>query len=332
LALLLASFACVRAKAAIAGMEAPPYRRATADSLRVAQSPPEEDPLFGDDAGDAADDAGGTADDPLYGDEFDRELEEQQSGFPDPLEKLNRGTLHVNRFLDRLLLDPLTHLYDVLVPEAIEPAIRRAFQHFGTPAELLNETLQFRLGDAGETVLRFGVNTTVGVFGLFDFARCEGLEHHHADFGQTLASYHIGSGPYLIVPLLGPSTVRDLFGDFVDALLHPARYFLGPTQQLTFGGGAGLAAREKHYQALDELENTAVDFYAALRNAFYQARTAEIEQGVDRDVVAAEGVDADATCARTVDGKRERTIGPPPARGLPADPVSRWSPRAAGQS
>lgn len=269
--------------------------------------------------------AGAGDDDPLYGDEFDRELEAQPSGFPDPLEDMNRGVLHFNRFVDEIFLDPITRVYDYFIPEAVEPAIRRAFQHFATPAVLLNETLQVRMEDMAETAGRFVVNSTVGVFGLFDVARCEGLEHHHADFGQTLANYHVGSGPYLVVPLLGPSNVRDLSGDVVDGLLHPARYFLGPAQQLTFGSGAGLATREKHYQALSALEETAVDFYAALRNAYYQARTAEIEEGVDRDLVVPPRPEADAPCARTLDGRSGRAIGPPPARGLPVDPVSRWS-------
>ena len=262
--------------------------------------------------------------DPLYSDDFDRELEAQPSGFPDPFEPVNRGTLHFNRFLDRVLLDPVTHVYDFIIPELAEPAIRRMFQHFATPAELFNELLQLRFRHAGGTAVRFVVNSSVGVVGLFDFARCEGFVHHHADFGQTLAGYGIPSGPYLIVPIFGPSNVRDGFGNLVDGFLHPARYFLGPAQQLTFGSGAGLAAREKHYKALNELEKSTIDFYAALRNAFYQARIAEIEEGVDRDIVVPPQAESDAPCTPTLDSAEERHVGGPVPRGLPADPVSRW--------
>jgi phospholipid-binding lipoprotein MlaA len=269
--------------------------------------------------------------DPLYGEDFDRELEAQPNGFPDPLEPVNRGILHVNRFLDRVLLDPVTHVYDFIIPERAEPAIRRMFQHLATPAEFLNDVLQFRFQHAGGTLLRFFVNSTVGVAGAFDFARCNGFVHHHADMGQTLASYHIPSGPYLILPLFGPSNVRDGFGDLVDGLLHPARYFLGPAQQLTFGSGAGLATREKHYKALNELEKSTIDFYAALRNAYYQARMAEIKEGVDRDIVVPPGAEADAPCTPTFDGAERRHM-PPVSRMPPQAPVSRWRPISVSRS
>jgi phospholipid-binding lipoprotein MlaA len=270
--------------------------------------------------------------DPLYGDDFDRELEAQPSGFWDPFEPVNRGLLHVNRFVDRVLLDPVTNAYDWIVPERVEPAIRRMFQHFATPAELLNDLLQFRFRHAGGTAARFIVNTGTGPMGLYDFARCNGLVHHHADFGQTLASWGIPSGPYLILPVFGPSNVRDGFGDLVDGLLHPARYFLGPAQQLTFGSGAGLATREKHYKALNELEKSTIDFYAALRNAYYQARMAEIVEGVDRDIVVPPHAETDAPCSATLDGAKERVIGGPVQHGLPADPVSRWRPTSVSRS
>jgi phospholipid-binding lipoprotein MlaA len=192
--------------------------------------------------------------------------------------------------------------------------------------------LQVRFGNAGVTTGRFVVNSTVGVIGLFDFARCEGLHYHNADFGQTLALYGIDSGPYLMLPVFGPSNVRDLLGDLVDGFFHPARYLLGPPQLLTYGGGAGLATRERHYLELNELEKSAIDFYAALRNAYYQARKAEIEEGVQRDLVAPPRPELEAPCSRTLSGQPERHIGPPPALGLPADPISRWSRRAARRS
>ncbi len=274
---------------------------------RLAGAEPQYDPLFDDDA-------------------FEQELAGEPVGFPDPLEGMNRVVLGINRKIDRFLLDPLTRLYDVLVPEPVEPVVRRTFQHYGSASVLLNDILQLRLRDAATTAGRFAVNTAVGLGGLFDYARCWGWKRHTADFGQTLAHYGVGSGPYLILPLFGPSTARDAFGDLVDGLLHPARYILGPAQQLTYGSGAGLATRERHYQALNELEASAVDFYAALRNAYYQARMAEIRERTDRDLVVPVREESNGPCARTLDGLPERRIGPPPARGLAGDPVSRWSP------
>jgi len=285
--------------------ELQPWLQAQAESGPVEDEP---DPLFDED------------------DEYDRDIAGQQAGFPDPLETPNRGILHFNRFFDRLIFDPITRLYDWLIPEPMEPAIRRAFQHWASPSILLNDVLQLHFGSARDTCVRFVVNSTVGLGGLFDFARCNGFERHSSDFGQTLANYGVPSGPYLMLPLFGPSNVRDAFGDLVDAFLHPARYFLGPAQALTYGSSAGLATRERHYHALNELEKSAVDFYAALRNAYYQARMAEIEEQVDRDVVGPMREEYQAPCTATLDGAKERTIGPRPARGLSVRPATRWSP------
>jgi phospholipid-binding lipoprotein MlaA len=224
------------------------------------------------------------------------------------------------------VLDPLTRAYDAIGPEPVEPAIRRSFQHFGSASILLNDLLQLHFRNAADTSVRIVVNTTVGVFGLFDFARCEGFVRHNADFGQTLADYGVPSGPYLMLPVLGPSDLRDAFGDVVDALLHPARYWLGPAQAITYGSSSGLATRERHYHLLNELEKSAVDFYAALRNAFYQARMAEIEEQVDRDLVGPRREEYQAPCTATLAGHEKRVIGPRNARGLSVSPVSRWSP------
>jgi len=266
--------------------------------------------------------------DPLFDDEFEAELAARR-GFPDPLEEINRSMLALNKVIDRVLLDPLTRLYGFVMPDPVKPAMRRSFQHFAAGSVLLNDLLQLHPERGLATTGRFLVNTTVGLAGLFDFARCEGLGPHHADFGQTLALYGIGSGPYLVLPVFGPTTVRDAFGDVVDGLLHPARYFLGPAQQLTYGTGAGLSTREAYYQSLKELEKSSVDYYAALRNAFYQARMAEISKGVDYDIATPPRDRGGGPCTRTLAGHESRRVGPAVARGLAVEPVSRWN-RSSG--
>jgi phospholipid-binding lipoprotein MlaA len=218
------------------------------------------------------------ADDPLFGD-LDSEILEAPSGFPDPLEETNRGTLGFNRVVDRWLLDPVTRVYRDIFPPPIKASIRLAFRNVAAVPALVNHVLQGEGTNACVTVGRFTVNTTVGLFGLLDPATELGLDERHADFGQTLAKLGVGSGAYLIVPVLGPTTVRDGLGGIVDIFLHPTTFFFGPFQRLFYSGGSGLTLREANYEALKALDESSVDYYAALRNGYYQARIAEIWNG-----------------------------------------------------
>ncbi len=215
--------------------------------------------------------------DPLFDDEFDEEFDVEPVGFPDPWEKVNRGILGFNRRLDRWVLDPLTRGYRKVVPGAARAAIRRFFDNIGSVPILANDILQLRPRCAGVTLTRIVTNTTVGVVGLFDPAAGWGLRRHRADFGQTVARLGVGSGPYLVLPLLGPTTLRDGTATLVDAAFNPAFWVLGPAQQLTYGGGAGLAARDANFEALMALANSSIDYYAALRNGYYQSRLGQLE-------------------------------------------------------
>lgn len=212
--------------------------------------------------------------------EFAETDDEGPTGFPDPLEPINRCTLRFNRLVDRVLLDPITHLYQFVFPHPVRVSIRQFFTNLDSPAILANDLLQREWNDARVTVVRFGINTTVGVAGFFDPASHWGWEGHYSDFGQTLALEGVPSGAYIIVPILGPNTVRDGIGDIVDILFRPVTFILGPAEQIFYttihGGGYGLAIRDEHAEELAMLERSSVDFYAALRSAYYQTRTAEI--------------------------------------------------------
>jgi phospholipid-binding lipoprotein MlaA len=209
-------------------------------------------------------------------DEFDLELEQQPAGFPDPLEPLNRRILGLNRAFDFLILDPINNLYRFLVPDVARTGIHRVFRHLSTPSILVNDALQGEGSDAGTTLARFVLNTIFGVGGTIDAAETMGYVGHKADFGQTLARYGIASGPYLVLPLFGPSNVRDGVGTVVDAAFQPTTYLLGPAERLFIGGSSGLATRDAHRDAMKALRESSVDYYAALRNAYYQNRIAEI--------------------------------------------------------
>ena len=194
----------------------------------------------------------------------------------DPFEPVNRGLLKFNQLVDRLLFDPLTKTYRFFVPEPARRSIRRAFVNLNAPVVLVNDLLQLRFRDAAETLGCFVLNSTVGMAGLFDAGKEAGWKMRHADFGQTLAKIGVGAGPYLVLPILGPSTLRDGFGEVVDQVMHPLTYLVGPGQMIMFGGGSGFTMLDAHADALDALEEASIDYYAALRSVYLQNRHAQI--------------------------------------------------------
>jgi phospholipid-binding lipoprotein MlaA len=213
--------------------------------------------------------------DPLFDDEFFDDIE---PSVYDPWEPANRALFTVNQQFDRFFWDPFTRVYQFVMPAPARRSVRRVFTNLNTPIYVVNNLLQFRFRDAGETLATFVLNTTAGAGGLFDAATELDIDYQAADFGQTLGLYGVGSGPYLVIPLLGPSTVRDGFGDMVDRAFQPLTYFIGPFQQLMWGGGMGLARRDEHHEKLEALEESAVDFYSVLRSAYTQNRARAIEK------------------------------------------------------
>jgi phospholipid-binding lipoprotein MlaA len=211
--------------------------------------------------------------DDLFDDEFD--FGEETATY-DPFERTNRSMLNFNRGLDRYVLDPLIRGYRFVVPKPGRQAVHRVFLNLATPPTLVNDLLQLRFKDAATTVGRFVLNSTIGFGGIFDVAIEADWEHHKSDFGQTLGRYGVGPGPYLVLPLLGPSTIRDGVGGAVDMWLHPLFYLFPLTPNLLIGAGSGLSTLDAHNPALKALEESSVDFYAALRSAFLQSRAAHI--------------------------------------------------------
>jgi phospholipid-binding lipoprotein MlaA len=196
---------------------------------------------------------------------------------PDPLEPWNRGVLGFNRFLDKILFDPITRGYGFVMPDPGKRAVRRFFDNLASPPVLVNHLLQLEGKRAAVTGARFLVNTTVGIAGLFDPAHSLGLERHPADFGHTLWVYGVGSGPYLVLPIFGPSSARDGFGRLVDGALRVDLWLLGGAQIVLLGAGDGFSLREMHLEALDELEKSAIDYYAALRSVYWMNRQHVLE-------------------------------------------------------
>lgn len=224
---------------------------------------------------------GGSDDEDALLAEFDVELE-HATGFPDPWEPFNRQMFALNEGLDRWIVSPLVDLYTFVMPAPARVGMRRFFFNLRSPAILVNDVLQLEMHDAGVTLGRFVTNTTIGVAGFFDPAAELGLAAHDSDFGQTLALAGVPSGPFLIVPLLGPMCFRDGVGTITDMFFRPTTYLLGPLDQLFYysihGGGAGIVEREREDRALEALRASSVDYYAALRNAYYQYRMGFIER------------------------------------------------------
>jgi phospholipid-binding lipoprotein MlaA len=192
----------------------------------------------------------------------------------DDLEGSNRLVFSFNESFYEYLADPVTRGFEWLVPEPGRRAIHRFFLNLESPVLFVNDVLQLAPLDATKTLTRFTLNSTVGVVGLFDVATPLGVEGHDTDFGETLAVYGTPAGSYVVIPILGPSTARDTFGEIVDAFLHPAVWFASPAQQVVLRTSGGISAYDVERERLEALRSTSVDFYAAIRSAYLMDRDA----------------------------------------------------------
>jgi len=200
----------------------------------------------------------------------------------DPLEPMNRYFFELNYAADELLFKPLAGWYYVALPNFAQDGVRNALRNGRSPVVLANDLFQGETDRAGVTVSRFLVNSTMGVGGLFDIASRMGLEYHDEDFGQTLAVHGVGEGPYLMLPLLGPSNPRDAVGRVVDMLFDPLTY-IGIFAVDNIGLGAavvdGVDTRARNLKTLDEIRKGSLDYYATIRSLYRQRRADEINNG-----------------------------------------------------
>jgi phospholipid-binding lipoprotein MlaA len=212
-----------------------------------------------------------------------------QSGDDDPLEPLNRAVFQFNLVLDGLLLEPAARIYRGVTPEFFRTAVRNFIDNLRTPVVLANDIFQGEPYRAERTLGRFMLNTIMGVGGLVDVGGLLGMpERHEEDFGQTLAVYGVGEGPYLMLPFFGPSNPRDTAGMVVDVFLDPLNY-IGPTGIGFFAAPTeiglarisveALATREQNIEPFEELKRSSIDLYAATRTLARQLRATEIRNG-----------------------------------------------------
>ena len=197
----------------------------------------------------------------------------------DPAEGVNRAIFKANLAADHAVMRPVAEAYTDHVPEVVQTGIHNVVQNLKEPAVALNDLLQGNVNYAWQSVQRLAVNTTVGAAGVVDVAAKWGLPPHKADFGQTLAVWGVGEGPFVELPLLGPSNPRDALGTAVDLALNPLTFVGGApaTYAGVATGGANLIdTRAQHLQDLDALERDSLDYYATLRSVYRQHREAEI--------------------------------------------------------
>lgn len=232
--------------------------------------------------------------DPLF-DEWDEEQEEAE--VYDPLEPGNRRVHGFNQQVDRFVFGPVTDTYRKVVPDPARRSIRRALVNLNAPIYMVNNVLQLRFVDAVMTLGAFTMNLTFGIGGLFDTADGIRCELKQADFGQTMALYGVGAGPYVVLPVLGPTTARDGIGWVIDRAFHPLTYVLAVPVQLMWGGGHGVAYREEVADGMAALQETAIDSYAVIRSAYTQAR----EQSIAEARAARGSESEDDTFARSTE-------------------------------
>jgi phospholipid-binding lipoprotein MlaA len=198
----------------------------------------------------------------------------------DPWEGFNEKMFWFNReVLDRYVLKPIATAWDFVLPDMAQRSVHNVLDNLAVVRRVVNNALQLKFTGAGTEVARFGINSTIGLVGLFDVAKDGfGIEQRDEDTGQTFGVWGMGPGPYLVLPFLPPLTVRDGIGYIIDGAMTPYIYFI--PWYATFAGTATNTVNERSIN-LDRYERVAestVDLYSAVRNAYLQRRAAEIKR------------------------------------------------------
>ncbi len=206
----------------------------------------------------------------------------------DPIEGVNRGIFKFNDVVDTAVMKPVAKGYRAAVPQPARTGVRNFLHNLKTPQNLANNLLQGDLEGAGDTTTRFAANTIFGLGGIFDIAGKEGVKYEEEDFGQTLGVWGVGNSPYLVLPLFGPSSVRDATGMVVDSYTDPVRLYLTNTHNEGWYyakvGVATIDKREELLDVLDDLKKNSIDYYAAVRSSYAQRREAQVRDQADSNL------------------------------------------------
>lgn len=198
----------------------------------------------------------------------------------DPLEGFNRVMHSINHTLDGLIIRPLASIYRGVIPEVLREGVSNFLANLEQPVVFANSILQGDMDNAGKTVGRFAINSTAGILGVFDVAAAAGVKNNDEDFGQTLGVWGLDSGPYLVLPILGPSSGRDLLGRGVDYVIDPLstpwNEWLNEEWKVARAGATGLDYRARNFGVINNAYDNSVDSYAAFRSMYLQNRAAAV--------------------------------------------------------
>ena len=218
----------------------------------------------------------------------------------DPIEPFNRAIFDVNDFLDRLLIRPLAELYRFWTPSYLRDRVASILKNMGEPVVMANNLLQGDVTKAGTTLGRFLINSTAGVGGMYEVAGGYGLDRQNGDFGQTLHVWGMGEGPYLVLPLFGPSNIRDAIGLGVDTVMSPWKYVvkygdttIEDTYTIAEMSASALTRREQNIEGMDALREGSIDFYAQMRSVYRQYRAKQLGVTLNSEAPVFEDYDAE---------------------------------------
>ena len=241
----------------------------------------------------------------------------------DPWENWNRKVFNFNEGVDRAVLKPVATAYTNVVPQPVRRGVGNFFGNFADAWSAINNMLQGKFELGFEDATRVGANTLFGLFGVLDVASEMGLEHHYEDFGQTLGRYGVGAGAYVVLPILGPSSVRDAAAIPVNRLASPPAFFKGTGTQLGLTALQIVNTRAGLLGATRVIDDIALDKYTFVRDAYLQRRRSLVFDG---DVPETPAPPEDA--ASSAAGAAAGDLVPPAA----AAPASAAAPAKAGSA
>ena len=204
----------------------------------------------------------------------------------DPWENWNRKVFNFNEGLDEAVLKPVATGYTNVVPQPVRRGVSNFFNNFADAWSAINNMLQGKISLGFEDATRVGANTLFGLFGVLDVASEMGLDHHYEDFGQTLGRWGVGAGAYVVLPLLGPSTVRDTAALVVDWQATPQSFFDGTRTKLALGALQVVNVRAGLLGASRVIDDIALDKYTFIRDAYLQRRRSLVFDGDEPEAPA----------------------------------------------
>ena len=196
----------------------------------------------------------------------------------DPLEPLNRATWRFNDVVDRNIAQPVARGYNRVVPRPLRTGVDNFFSNLGDVAVMANDFLQLRFQHGVNDFMRIAVNSSFGLLGVLDVATPAGLTKRDQDFGLTLGHYGVPSGPYLVLPLFGPSSFRDAVGFGVDQFADPVTY-MDPAWRNSLWGANFVSTRARYLNATNLLEQAALDRYLFVRDGYLGRRQNQLSEG-----------------------------------------------------